>query len=245
MKWEDLELFEEKPDSFFGKDKDGDLELFEKSPEFFYCRDKDGNEYSITSEGKLYPVEKGTISPYWYYASISEIKQYIEFQKNLELERSEKKQENSTPKKEPEVYPPNIEGFTTYFKRISHGLELTNIMFTETGITITDSTDYFDCDSERNEYYTIESNNYLELINKLEKEYKPISVKNLSSKTRIYYNYFKNKNLKKLFRLILSIIGYDKNIKDETEKYMRGDRIIKLLCGDDIKYKKEYYSKGP
>jgi len=118
-------------------------------------------------------------------------------------------------------------------------------MFTETRIIITDSTDYFDSDSERDEYYIIEPDSYLELLNKLEKEYKPIPVKNLSSETRTYYNFFKNENLKKIFLLTLSIIGYDKNIKNETEKYMRGDELIKLLCGDAIKFKKEYYSKGP
>jgi len=41
--------------------------------------------------------------------------------------------------------------------------------------------------------------------------------------------------------LILSLIGYDKNVKDEDENYMRGEKLINLLCGDIIKYKKEYY----
>jgi hypothetical protein len=223
-----------------------DLELFEKNPDTFYGVDKKGNLYAIGDEGQLIllPAESADIS--WSYASISEVKQYIEIQKKLKLERSKKKQKGSPKnlKKKPEILPPDINGFTTYYERISHGLELTNIMFTETRIIITDSTDYFDSDSERNEYYIIEPNNYLELINKLENEYKPVSVKNLSSETRTYYNLFKNENLKKLFLLALSIIGYDKNIKHETEKYMRGDELIKLLCGDAIKFKKEYYSKG-
>jgi len=224
-----------------------DLELFEKNPDNFFGKDKDGNEYGIFSDGDIKPVKKGTIEPNWYHASIEEVKQYIEIQKKLELEMSKKKQ-NGSPKKikkKPEILPPDISGFTTYFERISHGLVLTDIMFTETRIIITDSTDYFDSDSERDEYYIIEPDSYLELIKKLENEYKPFSVKNLSPETRTYYNFFKNETLKKIFLLTLSIIGYDKNIKDETEKYMRGDELIKLLCGDKIKFKKEYYSKGP
>jgi hypothetical protein len=223
-----------------------DLELFERTPDSYYGKDKDGNEYGIGPSGKLTPVEKGSIWPNWYHASIEEVKQYIEIQKKLELERSQKKQKSSPKKnkKKPEILPPDISGFTTYFERISHGLVLTNIMFTETRIIITDSTDYFDSDSERDEYYIIEPDSYLELIKKLEKEYKPIPVKNLSPETRTYYNFFKNETLKKIFLLTLSIIGYDRNIKDETEKYMRGDEIIKLLCGDKIKFKQEYYSKG-
>jgi len=155
-----------------------------------------------------------------------------------------KQKDDLKKKKKPEILSPDINGFTTYFERIGHGLELTNIMFTETRIIITDSTDYFDSYSERNEYYIIEPDNYLELINKLEKEYKPIKIKDLSPETKIYFKYFKNESLKKIFLLTLSLIGYDKNIKDETERYMRGEKLIGLLCGDVIKYKREYYSKG-
>ena len=227
-----------------------DLTWWEHTPESFFGEDEDGNVYGISRKtGEIVPTPDVTIDLMWPGANMKEVEQFIAKVKEnaqKELERSKKKQKGSpkNSKKKPEILSPDIEGFTTYYERISHGLVLTDIMFTETRIIITDSTDYFDSDSERNEYYIIEPNNYLELINKLENEYKPISVKNLSSETRTYYNLFKNENLKKVFLLVLSIIGYDKNIKHETEKYMRGDELVKLLCGDAIKFKKEYYSKG-
>jgi len=225
---------------------DPDFELFEKTPEFYYAKDKDSNEYCVMSDGKLNPVEKGTIHLNWYYASIGEIKQYIELKRKFKLESAKKIKNVSynNVKSAPKILPPDIDGFTTYFERINHGLELTDIMFKETNIIITDSTDYFDDDSERNEYYIIEANNYLELISKLEKEYKPISIEDLNPDTKTYFDYFINNNLKKIFLLVLSVIGYDKNIKDEYQKYIRGDKLINLLCGDVIKYKKNYYSKG-
>jgi len=119
-------------------------------------------------------------------------------------------------------------------------------MFTEKRIIITESEDDFDCSSmERNEYYIIEPDNYLNLINKLEKEYKPMPIRKLSSNTNKYYELFKNDNLKKIFLLFLSLIGYDKKVKEENEKYMEAEKLINLLCGDEIKYKKEYYIKWP
>jgi len=36
---------------------------------------------------------------------------------------------------------------------------------------------------------------------------------------------------------------YNKDIKDETQKYIRGKELINKLCSDEIKYKKEYYIK--
>ena len=139
---------------------------------------------------------------------------------------------------------PEEEGFTTYYSFSNRVLNLTEIMFTKKRIIITESEDDFDCSSmERNEYYIIEPDNYLKLINKLEKNYKPMPIRKLSSNTTKYYELFKDDNLKKIFLLFLSLIGYDKKVKEENEKYMEAEKLINLLCGDEIKYKKEYYIK--
>jgi len=68
-------------------------------------------------------------------------------------------------------------------------------------------------------------------------------INKLSSNTKKYYNLFKNDNLKKIFLLFLSLIGYDKNVKEKDENYMEAEKLINLLCGEEIKYKKEYYIK--
>jgi len=146
--------------------------------------------------------------------------------------------------KKPEILSPEIKGFTTYYSYSNRVLDLTSIMFTEERIIITESEDDFDCSSmERNEYYIIEPDNYLKLISKLEKEYKPMPTNELSSNTKKYYELFKNDNLKKIFLLFLSLISYDKNVKERDEKYMGAEKLISLLCGDEINYKKDYYVK--
>lgn len=147
-------------------------------------------------------------------------------------------------KNQQKIRSPEKDGFITYYSCSNRVLYLTEIMFTEKSIIITESEDDFDCNSmERNEYYIIEPDNYSILINKLEKEYKPMPISKLSSNTKKYYHLFKNDDLKKIFLLFLSLIGYDKKVKEDTEKYMEGEELIKLLCGDEIKYKKEYYIK--
>jgi hypothetical protein len=135
--------------------------------------------------------------------------------------------------------------FTVYYEKIDHGLELTQIIFSEKYIMIIDSTDHFDDDSEWEEYYTIEPNNFLKLISRLEKNYESFLVENLSFETKSYFESIETSDIKKIFLLFLSLIGYDKNIKHKNEKYIRGNDLIKIFCGDDIKYKRDIYSKGP
>jgi len=148
-----------------------DLDLYERTPESYYGVDKDGNVYGIGHTGNIKLLPGETINGYWYHASIGEVEQYMERQTKY-LEEQEKliKKNSKKKKKKPEILSPEINGFTTYYSYGNRVLNLTKIMFTEERIIITESEDDFDCSSmERNEYYIIEPDNFLNLINKLEK----------------------------------------------------------------------------
>jgi len=246
-----------------------DLKWWEMSDEY-YCGTEKDKEYKGYGDFNVYAIDwhSGEIvlrpdinfNPMWFGADERLVEEELakakEYAKTAHLKKPKekvniiknifKKISNKIIKykNQHKIRSPEKDGFITYYSCSNRVLYLTEIMFTEERIIITESEDDFDCSSmERNEYYIIEPDNYLNLLNKLEKEYKPMPIRKLSSNTKKYYQLFKNDDLKKIFLLFLSLIGYDKNVKEDAEKYMEGEELIKLLCGDEIKFKKEYYIK--
>jgi hypothetical protein len=119
---------------------------------------------------------------------------------------------------------------------IYKGFKLSKIEFGENSFTIVYTTDYYDSDGYWEEYYTVNENCFGKILEKLEKYYTPFVIDNLNNESKIIYNSISNKNSKKIFLYILPIkIGMN----------IHGDELIKILCGNEIEYKKTIYSKGP
>jgi hypothetical protein len=103
---------------------------------------------------------------------------------------------------------------------------------------LVDSDDYWDDDSEWEEYYEIQEKDYPKVIENVQKEFSPFSIEQLDDEAKKVYESIDNETLKQIFLFILSIINsYGGGI--------RGEEMIKILCGDNIEVKKQIYSKGP
>jgi hypothetical protein len=110
---------------------------------------------------------------------------------------------------------------------------------------IIDSDDYYDDDGYWEEYFTISSNNFELIINRLENNYKPVKAFNLDNQMISKLDSLKTINAKFMFLYILAINKYKKYLSEEENKNYRGKELIKILCGDDIEYGHDIYSKGP
>jgi len=136
-------------------------------------------------------------------------------------------------------------GYILRKEKIDHGLKLTEIQCSKGEMMIIDSTDYYDDDSEWDEYYTINSDVFLEIINKLEKTFIPVNINEFTSKENEFYDSLENDLFKKLFLYILSINKKKKQEENIEKDGLFGSVIIEILCGTDIKYKRDIWSKGP
>jgi hypothetical protein len=58
-----------------------DLEWFENGPDFMYGVDKEGKVYGLRNNGELRLIPGKSADLSWNYASLDEVKQYIERRK--------------------------------------------------------------------------------------------------------------------------------------------------------------------
>jgi hypothetical protein len=72
--------------------------------------------------------------------------------------------------------------------------------------------------------------------NLIKKQFTPNSLDLLDDETKIIYDSIENNNLKIIFLYIMAIVN---------NKHLRGDDLIKILCGENVEYQKQIYSKGP
>jgi hypothetical protein len=140
--------------------------------------------------------------------------------------------------------------YILYFENLVHELKLTEIKFSDNGIMIVDTDDYYATSEDEEdgyweEYYSIEGYQFDDIINRLENNYKPIRASDLDLQTISKLEQLKNNNAKFIFLYILSINKYQKNIAEKENKNIRGKELINILCGKDIEYKYYTYSKGP
>jgi hypothetical protein len=92
--------------------------------------------------------------------------------------------------------------YILYYEEVSHGLKLTEIKLSDTGIMIIDTDDYYaigedDEDGYYEEYYSIESYQFESIINKLEENYKPIYAIDLDLQTTAKFDQLKTAHNKR------------------------------------------------
>jgi len=130
-------------------------------------------------------------------------------------------------------------------EKLDHGLQLTVLQCSKNELMIIDSTDYFDDDSEWDEYYTLVCDVFPEIINRLGQNYKPVDINKLESEEAEFYNSLENDLLKIIFLYILSINEKKPSERKIEKDGLLGSDLINILCGTDIKYKQNIWSKGP
>jgi len=124
-------------------------------------------------------------------------------------------------------------GYILRKEKLYHGLKLTEIQCSKDEMMIIDSTDYYDDDSEWDEYYTINSDVFLEIINKLGKTLIPMNINEFTSKENEFYNSLENDLFKKLFLYILSINKKKMPEENIDKDGLYGSDLIKILCGTE------------
>ena len=127
--------------------------------------------------------------------------------------------------------------YTIYKEKVPHGLKLSQIHFNTNSFMVIDSDDYYDVDSEWEEYYNVEEKDYKNILENVKEQFVPYTITSSDDEISEIYNSIKNENLKLIFLYILSIKNHYNNQK-------RGEQLIQILCGETVKYKKQIYSKG-
>jgi hypothetical protein len=114
------------------------------------------------------------------------------------------------------------------------------ISFGNDSFTIKDMDDYFNDDEDGywEEYFFIKEENYEKILENIKKQFIPYSLTLFDDEITNTYDSINNKNLKLIFLYIISIINqYNYDIRSE--------KLVKILCGKNIEYTRDVYSKGP
>jgi hypothetical protein len=127
--------------------------------------------------------------------------------------------------------------YTLAEEDIYKGFKLTIIEFNKNSIRIVYTTDYYDTDGYWEEYYSIGENSFVKIIERISTKYEPFLLMNLDTNTAEIYDSIEKENCKLLFLYILSI--------KENHQKIHGDKLVSILCGDEIEYERNIYSKGP
>jgi hypothetical protein len=127
--------------------------------------------------------------------------------------------------------------YTLYKEKVPHGLKLSQIHFNANSFMVVDSDDYYDDDSEWEEYYNVEEKDYKNILENVKEQFVPYTITSSDDEISEIYNSIENENLKLIFLYILSI-------KNQYNNQKRGEQLIQILCGETVEYKKQIYSKG-
>jgi hypothetical protein len=109
----------------------------------------------------------------------------------------------------------------------------------EHSFNIEEITDYFNPDSCIEYYYTIFEKDYGKIIDRVKQTYQPLQVDEMddtplphSISAKEAYNSITDETFKELFSYILAILKKDPKTN-----------LVKALCGNEIKYEENHYSK--
>jgi hypothetical protein len=125
-------------------------------------------------------------------------------------------------------------------EKIYKGFKQTIISFDENSIRIVYTTDYYDTDGYWEEYYSLDENALIKVLDRCGRAYELFELfllQDLDPETVRTYNSIESENCKLVFLYIMII-------KIKHPKIHGGD-LIYFLCGKEIKYEFHIYSKGP
>jgi hypothetical protein len=125
-------------------------------------------------------------------------------------------------------------------EEIYKGFKQTVIAFNENSIRIVYTTDYYDTDGYWEEYYSLDEkalDKVLDRCGRTIELFELSLLQNLNVEAVRTYNAIESEKGKLLFLYIMII-------KKEHPK-IHGDDLISSLCGDEIEYERNIYSKGP
>jgi hypothetical protein len=93
--------------------------------------------------------------------------------------------------------------YTIYEEKVPHGLKLSQIHFNANSFMVVDSDDYYDDDSEWEEYYNIEEIDYKNILENVKEQFVPYTITLSDAEISEIYNSIENENLKLIFLYIL------------------------------------------